>query len=303
MAFKPIFPPTLKAPGFQATQIPQSQSLRFFILNNISVTSWLLLGGSLLLTLALVIPPVYILLPSILILLSRFGYVLLISYHILPNPYLKDSILHRVSPQVPNDVGEFSDQGASEGVVCFHLGAKYNHPLGAFSPNAKELNDHMEGMLHELQANLGHQGFLGGTFFFSPDAKGAMELTFISYWRSIEAIHNFAYGPLHRKAWDWWSGLAQKDNMHLGINHEIFGAGPGQWEAIYINHQPTLMGATTFLKKGDKFIGGTVDDTYVNGLMDAKSGKLNGSAGRLGRQPEQLYEKHGTRPASAAYKE
>jgi heme-degrading monooxygenase HmoA len=301
MAFDPVVPPRTKAPHTQAVATGALRQLKFNILNNFSVSSWLLLGGCLFLPIAIFLPALYILAPLVLILLGRLAYTLLITFHIIPNPYLKNSILHRTAALVPDENGNFSDEAGAEPVVCFHLGAKYNHPLGIFAPNVKELGDHFEGMLKELDSSLGHQGFLGGSFFYSPDRDGIMELTFISYWRTIDAIHNFAYGPLHRKAWEWWNGLTQKESMHLGINHEIFAAGPHQWEAIYLNHQPTLLGACTYLRKGDKLVGGTVPDTYLNGLMDARKGKLRGSAGRLGWQPTKLYEKHGAEPPPPAY--
>ena len=300
MAFTPSVAPLSRKPRSVSRQSSQIQAFSFVIRNSLSLSSVLLIGGILQSMLAFFIPSYYVLLPALTILLGRIAYTALVTFHLLPNPYLKDSILSRSSAQVPDVDGNFSDQGASEKVVCFHLGSKSNHPMGFFAPNVKKLADYFEVMNKELDQKLGNNGYLGGSAFYSPAPNGGMETSFISYWSSIEAIHEFAYGPAHRAGWDWWNGLTEKESKHIGINHEIFAAEPGQWEAIYINHQPTLLGATTYLKKGDKMVGGIVDDQYIRGLMDASKGKLRSSAGRLGWQPERLYEKFDMVPMKVA---
>ena len=55
------------------------------------------------------------------------------------------------------------------------------------------------------------------------------------------------------------------------------------WEGIYINFQPTLLGSTTYLRKGGKLEGGEVKQEWVNGLMDANRGTLRTSNGRRGQ--------------------
>ena len=301
MSFQPVLPPVTERPKSQARH--QSESLNFTqaLTRNFSLSTVLLVGATFQALLTLLIPSYFTLLPTILILASRLTYTLLITYHLVPNPYLKDSILHRTSAQVPDATGHFSSTGASEGVVCFHLGAKLNHPLGIFSPNAKAIGDRFNAMLRELDANKATNGYLGGSNWTSFDERGATETSFISYWRSIEDIHSFAYGETHREAWEWWNSLTKEESQHIGINHEIFAAGPGQWEAVYFNQQPTFLGATSYLRKGDKELGGVVGDTWVGALVDASKGKLRASAGRLGWQPERLYEKTGYQPTEEVY--
>ena len=48
-------------------------------------------------------------------------------------------------------------------------------------------------------------------------------------------------------------------------------------------------------------MGGTVGDEFIKPLIDASRGKLRTSAGRLGRDPKQLYEKHGYHGTPSAY--
>jgi hypothetical protein len=55
------------------------------------------------------------------------------------------------------------------------------------------------------------------------------------------------------------------------------------WEGIYINFQPTLLGATTYLKKDGKLEGGEVKQEWVSGLLDANRGRMRTSNGRRGQ--------------------
>ena len=111
--------------------------------------------------------------------------------------------------------------------------------------------------------------------------SGTPELMVLSYWRSLDDLHNFAASKLHLEAWSWWERTL-KQHDYLGIFHEIYHAGPKNWENIYVNFQPTLLGATTYLKKGDKLEGGVVPEEWVSPLVDASRGKFRTSKGRLG---------------------
>ena len=124
-------------------------------------------------------------------------------------------------------------------------------------------------------------GFLGSTSFTRKDAHGATETLMISYWRSIEHVHKYAHGPLHQKAWRWWDKTL-KQHQHIGFMHEVFEAPKGMWEAVYINFQPTMLGATTYLKRNGALEGGKVGDEWVSGLLDANKGRLRTSVGRRG---------------------
>lgn len=124
---------------------------------------------------------------------------------------------------------------------------------------------------------------LGMTKFVRKDANGATENMSISYWRSIEHVHAYAHGPVHTEAWRWWDKTLSA-HKHIGFMHEVFEAPKSMWEGIYINFQPTLMGATTFLKRKDanKTEAGKVSDEWVSGLLDANRGRLRTSNGRRG---------------------
>lgn len=123
---------------------------------------------------------------------------------------------------------------------------------------------------------------LGQTGWTRKDANGVIETLAISYWRSIEDVHAYAHGPLHMKAWKWWDRTLSQ-HEHIGFMHEVFEAPKGMYEAVYINFQPTLLGATTYLKRGDKLEGGNVPDQWVGSLLDANRGRMRTSVGRRGQ--------------------
>ena len=149
MAFTPSVAPLSRKPRSVSRQSSQIQAFSFVIRNSLSLSSVLLIGGILQSMLAFFVPSYYVLLPALTILLGRVAYTALVTFHLLPNPYLKDSILSRASAQVPDAEGNFSDRGASEKVVCFHLGSKSNHPMGLFRSECQEtgglLRSHEQG--------------------------------------------------------------------------------------------------------------------------------------------------------------
>ncbi|KAK5045089.1 hypothetical protein LTR84_010237 [Exophiala bonariae] len=293
MAFKSVLPPSDKKPKSQSRSPSGKSRFLYALRENFSVSTWLLIGALLQSILVFIIPRLYAFLPVFLILAARFGDSLAITFGFKRNYYMDDAILHRVSPQIPDEDGNFHEDSSNEKVVVFMLGAKSNHPLGIFAPNLKETGDFLNNMTKALEQNSVENGFYGGSTWSSQDKNGANEFLFLSYWRSTEDVHNFAYQPVHRAAWDWWNASVGDGKLdHIGINHEIFEVDRHHWEGVYINFQPTLLGATTYLKKGDKMVGGNVPDQWISPLIDARRGKLRTSAGRLGRDPQQNAEKH-----------
>ena len=105
---------------------------------------------------------------------------------------------------------------------------------------------------------------------------------FISYWRSLADVQAYAHGPKHREAWRWWEKTIKQHDA-IGIMHEVYEADKGHWESVYMNFQPTGLGATTYLKRDGKMQGGSVADEWVSPLLDANRGGLRTSAGRRGK--------------------
>ena len=61
-------------------------------------------------------------------------------------------------------------------------------------------------------------------------------MVWISYWKSVDHLHAFAQGDVHRAGWDWWNG--NKKYPHIGIQHEMYYAPRGHWENIAYNFRP-----------------------------------------------------------------
>lgn len=63
----------------------------------------------------------------------------------------------------------------------------------------------------------------------------------LCYFRSVEDLHAYAHGPLHRRAWTWWNSIT-KSHPHLSIMHEVYHAPKKQWENIFVNNHLTGIG-------------------------------------------------------------
>ncbi len=123
---------------------------------------------------------------------------------------------------------------------------------------------------------------LGQSCWNKTDKNGANEAVFISYWRSLEDVHRFAHSnKTHREAWKWWDSTLKRHN-YIGFMHEVYEAPAGAWEGVYINFQPTLLGATTYLKRDGKLVGGEVKPQYISPLVDATRGPMRTSNNRRG---------------------
>ena len=281
MSYKPIYKP------FSARKHTQDKEdgadLLTILRYNFSIFTWILLGASAQALLGyLFVQQRYVLLISTTLLLARFGKTLLQGSGILPNPYMEGVIKGRTTALLPDEKTGEIHTAASKKIAILHLGAKSNHAYGIFAPQFAKVGDWLSKMNEELDAGT-VKGFLGTTVYWRNDAKGAPEVNYISYWESIEDLWAFAHSGSHREAWQWWEKTI-KDSDYVGINHEIFEADAQHWENVYINFQPTGMGATTHIVRGGKTIeGGIVDDKWVSPLVDANRGTLAKSSGRMGR--------------------
>jgi hypothetical protein len=238
------------------------------------------MGAALQSIIVLLVPSRYAVLPALLFLALRISDTMLITWGWKRNPYMDGAIMQKVSAQVVDKNGKMPEEAAGEKVAIMFLGSRSNHPLGLFAPGFKDLGKHFTKMTAELEKGTGDNGFLGASYWLRRDSAGSENVQ-VSYWRSVEDIHKFAHGPTHREAWKWWDRMV-KDLDHIGINHEIYVADKGNWETIYVNFQPTMLGATTYLKRNGKLEGGVVPDEWLSPLVDASRGKLRTSAGRLG---------------------
>jgi len=122
------------------------------------------------------------------------------------------------------------------------------------------------------------------------------EYATISYWRSIEDIHQWALSPMHRDAWNWWNKTLSK-HSNLGIMHEVFEIPKRHgWEGIYANYHPTGLAATTRLVSDSGKAEG--QQKWINPIVDARHGVYRSLMGRMGRGDADgsIYEKVATNP-------
>lgn len=193
MGFTELLPVQAKRPRAIVRQVSQLAGLSYVVRGSLSVSTWLLLGGLLQGTLLLLVPYWWTLAPTLVILAFRFSTTLLISLHLLPNPYLKGSIHEWTSAQIPDPkTGQFSSTPADQQVAVLHLGAKYNHPLGVFSPHAPKLNEFADKMYKVLDQNKPNNGYLGGQPYMTYDEAGCLE-----YSELRPSIPTFSGPPSH----------------------------------------------------------------------------------------------------------
>lgn len=112
--------------------------------------------------------------------------------------------------------------------VVFLIGMRFNNPWAfrKWFPVAQA----MPRMIRILETHP-EKGYLGAENFFTwPTAL------LLSYWRSFEALEEFARNPAdpHLEAWKHFR-KAVGDNGDVGIWHETYLIRAGEYEAIYGN--------------------------------------------------------------------
>jgi hypothetical protein len=104
----------------------------------------------------------------------------------------------------------------------------------------------MSGMIRELSMRP-ELGFLGGKTWFG------RTIVLVQYWRSFEDLEAYAKAAelSHVPAWAKFNRLIGNDGT-VGIYHESYRIGPGQYENVFVNMPPTLLGdcATLVEAKG-----------------------------------------------------
>ena len=123
-----------------------------------------------------------------------------------------------------------------EPFVVFIIGMRINRPLaiGKWLPTVRAMGP----MLKELYSHP-EKGFLGGEFFRWGPA-------IVQYWRSFEDLEKFARNPddPHLPAWQRFNSSVGSDGS-VGIFHETFIVGRGNYEAVYSNMPVFGLGKAT----------------------------------------------------------
>ena len=98
----------------------------------------------------LILPRKYALTPAIILLLIHIIDVFLVTKGLKPNPYLKNAVFKKSTPQVLDQDGDYRGPG-QEKIAILLLGAKSNHPLGVFAPDFVKVDDFNTRMYAQLE--------------------------------------------------------------------------------------------------------------------------------------------------------
>ncbi|KAI0476269.1 hypothetical protein GGR56DRAFT_462415 [Xylariaceae sp. FL0804] len=249
--------------------------------DELSLTSWLAIGAAAQVLVSLVAPTSYALVPVVVTFSILFLNFLTQYLGLQSNPYLKDAVMNRHSVVFPDSDGKRPEEMGNKPVAMFLVGIRSNHPMGRLHWAYRKLNDYLDDIYADAEANRATNGYLGRT----PDwvnAEFSHNNTHcsISYWSSIEELEEFARRPVHLKGLKYLaSALLGPKGHELGVIHEVLVCPPGHWEAIYANNNPWGFGATKFPMPKNR---GLAPPIY-----ERNPKVLNGMWGRMGNKLKQ----------------
>jgi len=257
--------------------------------DNFGLHTWLLIGA-LLQGFVSLLPyhNITLIFPVVLFLSYKLMRTVAMTLGLISNPYMDGVILGRTVPIYPSEKGA-AESPAESSLCAIMLAVRSNHPLGIFGPGYKEVGDYFKGMVAELDKGASSNGYLGSSAWMScADRAVASEFMSMVYFENEEKLHEFAHGPLHTEATEWWVKTV-KQHDHVSIMHEVYAAPRKSWEGIYINYAPTGLGATSKMTMVDG------KQVWANPLVRGK-GRLSYSKGRMGKAFDnesewQAYEK------------
>ncbi|KAK7964108.1 hypothetical protein PG996_008200 [Apiospora saccharicola] len=260
------------------------------IRDSFTISTWLAMGAAAQCLLAACLPLQYALLPAPALLLCRLVKTVLMTAGLVKHDFDEGVIRGKYTAQVPGPNGTLPTSPSENGVCLLMLAARTNHPMGAFSPGFKKLGTQLEKMRAALEDDKAYgdrYGFLcQTTFLVANERRTGSQLMMMCYFRSVDGIHAFAHGPLHREAWTWWYDITKK-YPHLSIQHELYNVPPGHWENIYVNAHPSglAIDAPVRCERG-----------WTRPLFDARKLSLKTTMGRLGRSDGTDNDKYGPEP-------
>ncbi|KKY31869.1 hypothetical protein UCDDA912_g08158 [Diaporthe ampelina] len=231
-----------------------------------------------------VLPARYALLPLALLLGHSVINTILQARSPKDNAFTLDVVPGRVTAQLPSRAsGAFGSRPAAQPLVVFHLGVRFNHPLGLLSPGAREMGDRFTAMTRALAERRDEFGMLHITSWRDNERRSNNTLMIIAYFRDADGLNRFAHDRVHREGWDWYLRFAKREgNSHIGIFHETFVTRPGDYETIYVDCPPTLLGAANVRVDGD---GGEKaehgEEMWVRPLVSANHSALRSQSQRM----------------------
>lgn len=93
-------------------------------------------------------------------------------------------------------------------------------------------------------ANRSEFGLLSTSTWRGTDRASTNSILMVAYFKNVEGLNRFAHSKVHRDGWDWYHRFVRETGYrHFGIFHETFLSRRGEWETIYADCAPTLLGA------------------------------------------------------------
>jgi len=158
MSLQSILPNLKSRPANQNAQTTPLVGLLQLVNENFSLSTWLLLGACFQASIALIVQnKYYAFLPAVLILSARIINAVMIHFKIKPNPYLEKVVFKKAAAVVPDGNGNFTGAG-QEKIAVLLLGAKSNHPFGAFAPEFLKMFKYLSDMNAEFEKENGPNG-------------------------------------------------------------------------------------------------------------------------------------------------
>ncbi|KAI1611029.1 hypothetical protein EDD36DRAFT_311276 [Exophiala viscosa] len=193
--------------------------------------------------------------------------------------YMRDVMVGRTSAQYPSRAtARFGNQPAECPIVVFHFGVRFSHPLGLFSPGARQTLDHFNACNDLVFQQTDEYGMLGASPWRAAERGSGNTLMMVYYFRDVEGLNKFAHDDIHRKAWDF---LSKGGYKHIGFFHEMFCVPAKAYESIYGNMHPLLMGLTSV-----KCTNEDGEEVWIQPVVDADVGPLRSQFGRMGTAVE-----------------
>ncbi|KAF2477632.1 uncharacterized protein BDR25DRAFT_274927 [Lindgomyces ingoldianus] len=235
----------------------------FYIIQatDLSISTWLLLGASAQCLLLTFLPRNIAVLPAIIFFLYRIIRTFLVASGRLPNPLAEGVIYGRTTAQFPSSDGSITSNRSSSTIVVLVLGFSTTHAAGRFTPGSKTTGQYFTRMWRQAESKREEYGYLGNTpaLTAEPDTieqygtrtgddKG-VTMVWISYWKSLDGLHQFAHEGAHLKGWRWWEKEGGEKLPHVGVMHEAYEVPAGNWENIFHNFKPFAIGNTKFALK------------------------------------------------------
>ncbi|OLN85830.1 hypothetical protein CCHL11_09923 [Colletotrichum chlorophyti] len=277
--FHGIFKPTPRA----LWMIP-SNPIPALIKDGFKLTTLFTIGAVIQCGLFLILPTKYAIIPCSVLTLNSIISTILEIRSLKPGVTPPGAVPGRVTAQLPDaKTGIIPATPASKPLVVFHLGVRFNHPLGQLAPGGREIAEHSISMNKDLLGRASEYGLYHSSTWLSADDKRGNTLMTVYYFRDVDGLHRFAHDPIHRKGWDWYN-RTKEQYPWIGIFHETFVTGPQQYETIYANMKPTLLGAASLECEDEQ----TKEKAWVNTLVSCDVGPLRSQMRRMGKTNEPL---------------